>query len=150
MKVELAGAAAFACLGLIAGALLRPQPADFRPDPAFATPGFTGPPAEGFGGADPSAGWGGRWGGFGSVPDHVVGTDSRQPPPLDVPPPPPWEEPAPEPEAAIERPPETVDMPETPPPAAAPAPGPAPGPALGPGPAPAPSPSGADRPKEGE
>ena len=138
MKVELAGAAAFACLGLIAGALLRPQPADFRPDPAFETPGFTGPPVEGFGGADPSGGWGGGWGGFGPVPDYVVGTDSRQPPPVDVPPPPPWEDPAPEPEATTERPPEAVERPE--------ASGPGPEPAS----TPAPSPSLPERPKEGE
>lgn len=134
MKVELAGAAAFACLGLIAGALLRPQPGDFRKDPVEPA-GFTGPPAGMVGGADPTGGWSaGGWSGNGPVPDYVVGTDSRQPPPGYIPPVPAWEEeeaeaglpapdrdPAPEPEAA--------------PDAEAPA---------------APSPSGADRPKEGE
>ena len=107
MKVELAGAVAFACLGLIAGALLRPQPADFRPDPAFQSPGFNGPPDGPFGGADPTGGWnGGGWTGIGPVPDYVVGTDSLQPPPGSVPPPPAWEgepeaaAPAPQPDAA--------------------------------------------------
>lgn len=134
MKVELAGAVAFACLGLIAGALLRPQPADFRPDPAFETPGFTGPPDGPFGGADPTGGWnGGGWTGIGPVPDYVVGTDSLQPPPGYVPPPPAWEEPQPAAEAA----------PPPGPPAEAIAPAP-------PASAPGPSPSPPERPKEGE
>lgn len=132
MKVELAGAAAFACLGLIAGALLRPQPGDFRKDPVEPA-GFTGPPAGMVGGADPTGGWSaGGWSGNGPVPDYVVGTDSRQPPPGYIPPVPAWEEeeaeaglPAPDPDPA----------PEPAPDAEAPA---------------APSPSGADRPKEGE
>lgn len=134
MKVELAGAAAFACLGLIAGALLRPQPGDFRKDPVEPA-GFTGPPAGMVGGADPTGGWSaGGWSGNGPVPDYVVGTDSRQPPPGYIPPVPAWEEeeaeaglPAPDPDPAPE--------PEAAPDAEAPA---------------APSPSGADRPKEGE
>lgn len=129
MKVELAGAAAFACLGLIAGALLRPQPADFRPDPASEASGFTGPPTGPAGGAAPDAGWRG----IGPVPDYVVGTDSLQPPPGYVPPIPAWEEPAP---AA------------TPPPSDRPSDDAAPAPS--PTPAPEPSPSQADRPKEGE
>ncbi|MCA6226630.1 MAG: hypothetical protein IM653_08895 [Phenylobacterium sp.] len=134
MKIELAGAAAFACLGLIAGALLRPQPADFRPDPAFETPGFTGPPDGPFGGADPTGGWsGGGWTGIGPVPDYVVGTDSLQPPSGYVPPPPAWEEPQPAAEAA----------PPPGPPAEAIAPAP-------PASAPGPSPSPPERPKEGE
>jgi len=134
MKIELAGAAAFACLGLIAGALLRPQSADFRPDPAFETPGFTGPPDGPFGGADPTGGWsGGGWTGIGPVPDYVVGTDSLQPPPGYVPPPPAWEEPQPAAEAA----------PPPGPPAEAIAPAP-------PASAPGPSPSPPERPKEGE
>lgn len=132
MKVELAGAAAFACLGLIAGALLRPQPGDFRKDPVEPA-GFTGPPAGMVGGADPTGGWSaGGWSGNGPVPDYVVGTDSRQPPPGYIPPVPAWEEeeaeaglPAPDPDPA----------PKPAPDAEAPA---------------APSPSGADRPKEGE
>jgi hypothetical protein len=114
MKVELAGAVAFACLGLIAGALLRPQPADFRPDPAFEPPGFNGPPGGPFGGADPTGGWnGGGWTGIGPVPDHVVGTDSLQPPPGSIPPPHAWEE-----EEAAPAPPE--DRPQGPAPEAAP------------------------------
>lgn len=140
MKVELAGAVAFACLGLIAGALLRPQPADFRPDPAFETPGFSGPPDGPFGGADPTGGWnGGGWTGIGPVPDYVVGTDSRQPPPGYVPPPPAWEEPeaaAPAPAPPPERPPEIAPGSATPP-FAPPAAGDAP------------SPSGTGSPKEG-
>ncbi len=144
MKVELAGAVAFACLGLIAGALLRPQPADFRPDPAFETPGFTGPPDGPFGGADPTGGWnGGGWTGIGPVPDYVVGTDSLQPPPGYVPPPPAWEEPeaaapapAPPPERPTDRPPEIAPGSATPP-FAPPAAGDAP------------SPSGTGSPKEG-
>ena len=146
MKVELAGAVAFACLGLIAGALLRPQPADFRPDPAFETPGFAGPPDGPFGGADPTGGWnGGGWTGIGPVPDYVVGTDSRQPPPGYVPPPPAWEEPEAEtPGPPPERPPERLQE-------AAPAAGTAPSP---PAPGPpsagdAPWPSGIGSPKEG-
>ena len=142
MKVELAGAVAFACLGLIAGALLRPQPADFRPDPAFQSPGFNGPPDGPFGGADPTGGWnGGGWTGIGPVPDYVVGTDSLQPPPGSVPPPPAWEEE----EAAAPAPPE--DPPPGPGPETAPS-------AVTPPAAPlstgdAPSPSGAGSPKEG-
>jgi hypothetical protein len=132
MKVELAGAAAFACLGLIAGALLRPQPADFRPDPAVEPPGFNGPPGGPFGGADPTGGWnGGGWTGIGPVPDYVVGTDSLQPPP------PAWEE---EEEAAAPAP--QLEAAPSPPDAQAP-------PAKPPE-APAPSPSEPDRPKEGE
>jgi hypothetical protein len=85
------------------------------------------------GGADPTGGWSaGGWSGNGPVPDYVVGTDSRQPPPGYIPPVPAWEEeeaeaglPAPDPDPA----------PESAPDAEAPA---------------APSPSGADRPKEGE
>ena len=85
MKVEIAGAAAFAALGLLAGALLRPQSADFRQETDLAAPGFTAPP-EGFaqgpsGGADPTGGWGARAAG-GRLPDWVVGTDSLNPPPL--------------------------------------------------------------------
>jgi len=137
MKVELAGAAAFACLGLSAGALLRPQPADFRPDPAVEPPGFNGPPGGPFGGADPTGGWnGGGWTGIGPVPDYVVGTDSLQPPPGSVPPPPAWEEP----EAAAPAP--QLEAAPSPPDAQAP-------PAKPPE-APAPSPSEPDRPKEGE
>ena len=140
MKVELAGAVAFACLGLIAGALLRPQPADFRPDPAFEPPGFNGPPGGPFGGADPTGGWnGGGWTGIGPVPDHVVGTDSLQPPPGSIPPPPAWEEEE-EPEAAA----------PAPQPDAAPSPPDAQTPPAKPPEAPAPSPSAPDRPKEGE
>lgn len=146
MKVELAGAAAFACLGLIAGALLRPQPGDFRKDPVEPA-GFTAPPAGMVGGADPTGGWSaGGWSGNGPVPDYVVGTDSRQPPPGYIPPVPAWEEeeavelpaPPPKPEPGLESGPE----PATAPSAAAKAVTP-------PAPA-APSPSGADRPKEGE
>ena len=131
MKVELAGAAAFACLGLMAGALLRPQSGDFRQEPVEPA-GFTGPPAGMTGGADPTGGWGaGGWTGAGPVPDYVVGTDSRQPPPGYVPPPAAWEtqEPEPAPDAA---PPEPSAPPVDPPAD------------------PAPSPSGPDRPKEGE
>ncbi|MFO0541056.1 MAG: hypothetical protein ACK5X4_02055 [Phenylobacterium sp.] len=142
MKVELAGAVAFACLGLIAGALLRPQPADFRPDPAFQSPGFNGPPDGPFGGADPTGGWnGGGWTGIGPVPDYVVGTDSLQPPPGSVPPPPAWEEE----EAAAPAPPEDPPPgpgPETAPSAVTP-------PAAPPSTGDAPSPSGAGSPKEG-
>ncbi len=70
MKVELAGAAAFACLGLIAGALLRPQPGDFRRD-LVEPAGFMGPPAGPVGGADPTGGWGaGGWSGSGPVPEN--------------------------------------------------------------------------------
>lgn len=138
MKVELAGAAAFACLGLIAGALLRPQPGDFRQEPVMP-PGFQGPPSGPVGGADPTGGWSaGGWSGGGPVPDYVVGTDSHQPPPGYIPPVPAWEQeeeaelPAapPEPEPAAEPP--AAAKPEQPPAQAAP------------------SPSGADRPKEGE
>jgi hypothetical protein len=134
MKVELAGAAAFACLGLIAGALLRPQPGDFRKDPVEPA-GFTGPPAGMVGGADPTGGWSaGGWSGNGPVPDYVVGTDSRQPPPGYIPPVPAWEEE--EAKAGLPAPdPDPVPEPEAAPDAEAPA---------------APSPSGADRPKEGE
>ena len=136
MKVELAGAAAFACLGLIAGALLRPQPADFRPDPAVEPPGFNGPPGGPFGGADPTGGWnGGGWTGIGPVPDYVVGTDSLQPPPGSVPPPPAWEEP----EAAA-----PAAQPD-----AAPSPPDAQTPPAVPPEIPAPSPSAPERPMEG-
>jgi hypothetical protein len=139
MKVELAGAAAFACLGLIAGALLRPQPADFRPDPAVEPPGFNGPPGGPFGGADPTGGWnGGGWTGIGPVPDHVVGTDSLQPPPGSIPPPPAWEEEE-EPEAAA----------PAPQPDAAPSPPDAQTPPAVPPEIPAPSPSPPERPMEG-
>ncbi|AWM77023.1 hypothetical protein [Phenylobacterium parvum] len=138
MKVELAGAAAFACLGLIAGALLRPQPGDFRRD-LVEPAGFMGPPAGPVGGADPTGGWGaGGWSGSGPVPDYVVGTDSRQPPPGYVPPLAAWEEeeaettpPAPDPQVV-------TSLPD---PLSAPAPPPE---------ASAPSPSAPDRPKEGE
>ena len=133
MKVELAGAVAFACLGLIAGALLRPQPADFRPDPAFQSPGFNGPPDGPFGGADPTGGWnGGGWTGIGPVPDYVVGTDALQPPPGYVPPPPAWEEP----EAAAPE-----DRPPGPDPEATPTAGTPPPPASADAPSPSPSPS---------
>jgi hypothetical protein len=145
MKVELAGAAAFACLGLIAGALLRPQPGDFRRD-LVEPAGFMGPPAGPLGGADPTGGWGaGGWSGSGPVPDYVVGTDSRQPPPGYVPPLAAWEEeeakaeappPAPEPQAVLSLP-DPVSAPAPPPEAPSPSPS-------------APSPSGPDRPKEGE
>jgi hypothetical protein len=142
MKVELAGALAFACLGLIAGALLRPQPSDFRPDPAFQPPGFNSPSEGPFGGADPTGGWnGGGWTGIGPVPDYVVGTDSLQPPPGYVPPPPAWEEP----EAAIPAPQE--DRPQGPEPEAAPltVTPPSTPPATGD----SPSPSVSESPKEG-
>ena len=143
MKVELAGAAAFACLGLMAGALLRPQPGDFRRD-LVEPAGFMGPPAGPVGGADPTWGWGaGGWSGSGPVPDYVVGTDSRQPPPGYVPPLAAWEEeeaeappPAPEPQAVLSLP-EPASPPAKPPEASAPSPS-------------APSPSTPDRPKEGE
>jgi hypothetical protein len=139
MKVELAGAVAFACLGLITGALLRPQPADFRPDPAFEPPGFNGLPGGPFGGADPTGGWnGGGWTGIGPVPDYVVGTDSLQPPPSSIPPPPAWEEEE-EPEAAA----------PAPQPEAAPSPPDAQTPPAVPPEIPTPSPSAAERPMEG-
>jgi preprotein translocase subunit SecD len=146
MRVELAGAVAFAGLGLVAGALLRPQPGDFRPDPAFEASGFTAPPSGPVGGADPTGGWnGGGWTGVGPVPDYVVGTDSRQPPPGYVPPTPAWEEPEPA------NPPQPADV--APSPSPAPAPAPTPGPVSPPAPPPSagddPSPSASESPKEG-
>lgn len=148
MKVELAGAAAFACLGLIAGALLRPQPGDFRRD-LVEPAGFMGPPGGPVGGADPTGGWGaGGWSGSGPVPDYVVGTDSRQPPPGYVPPLAAWEEE--EPAAAADPAPEASPAPAPPEPSAPVASPPA-KPPEAPSPSPsAPSPSGPDRPKEGE
>jgi hypothetical protein len=41
VKVEIAGAVAFAGLGLLVGALLRPQPDDFRPQIPEMPAGFT-------------------------------------------------------------------------------------------------------------
>ena len=132
MKVELAGAAAFACLGLIAGALLRPQAGDFRQEP-LQPAGFQGPPSGPVGGADPTGGWSaGGWSGNGPVPDYVVGTDSRQPPPGDIPPVPAWEE-----EAAAA----PAEPPSSTPPAGAP---------TEPAPPASPSPSRREEPKEGE
>lgn len=147
MKVELAGAAAFACLGLIAGALLRPQPGDFRRD-LVEPAGFMGPPGGPLGGADPTGGWGaGGWSGSGPVPDYVVGTDSRQPPPGYIPPPAAWEEEEP---MAADPAPEASPAPAPPEPSAPVASPPA-KPPEAPAPSPsAPSPSGPDRPKEGE
>ena len=147
MKVEIAGAVVFAGLGLLVGALLRPQPDDFRPQVPETPAGFTETTEGASGGADPTGGWGGR-GLTGALPDYVVGTDSLQPP-LIADPPPAWE-----PEGLAEpvsgRPEE--EMPEpvgppldapTPPPEATPAPAAVLSPA-------APSPSPAERPKEGE
>ena len=147
MKVEIAGAVVFAGLGLLVGALLRPQPDDFRPQVPETPAGFTETTEGASGGADPTGGWGGR-GLTGALPDYVVGTDSLQPPPIAAPPPA-WE-----PEDLAEpvsgRPedevPEPVGPPldaPTPPPEATPAPAAVLSPA-------APSPSPAERPKEGE
>lgn len=153
MKVEIAGAVAFAGLGLLVGALLRPQPDDFRPQIPEMPAGFTGTTEGSSGGADPTGGWGGR-GLNGALPDYVVGTDSLQPPPV-ADPPPAWEseglaEPLPPPaEAEAEAP--AVPLPETPATPSEDATAPATG--LSPGVQPeaaAPSPSPAERPKEGE
>lgn len=153
MKVEIAGAVIFAGLGLLAGALLRPQPADFRPQVPETPAGFTETTEGSSGGADPTGGWGGR-GLTGALPDYVVGTDSLKPPPI-ADPPPAWEpEDLAEPVSGgpEDEPPEPAgpppDAPATP---AEDAPAPAAGdsPAAPPGAA-APSPSPAERPKEGE
>ena len=153
MKVEIAGAVAFAGLGLLVGALLRPQPDDFRPQVPELPAGFTGTTEGASGGADPTGGWGGR-GLNGALPDYVVGTDSLQPPPI-ADPPPAWEpedlaEPVSGPVEA-EAPVPAGPPPEAPatPSEAAPAPAAGPSPATPPGAA-APSPSPAERPKEGE
>jgi hypothetical protein len=153
MKVEIAGAVAFAGLGLLVGALLRPQPDDFRPQVPELPAGFTGTTEGSSGGADPTGGWGGR-GLNGALPDYVVGTDSLQPPPI-ADPPPAWEpedlaEPLPPP-AEAEAPVPAGPPPEAPatPPEAAPAPATGLSPATPPEAA-APSPSPAERPKEGE
>lgn len=153
MKVEIAGAVAFAGLGLLVGALLRPQPDDFRPQIPEMPAGFTGTTEGSSGGADPTGGWGGR-GLNGALPDYVVGTDSLQPPPV-ADPPPAWEpeglsEPLPPP-AEAEAPATAVPLPETPATPSEDATVPAAG--LSPGVQPeaaAPSPSPAERPKEGE
>jgi hypothetical protein len=153
VKVEIAGAVAFAGLGLLVGALLRPQPDDFRPQIPELPAGFTGTTEGSSGGADPTGGWGGR-GLNGAIPDYVVGTDSLQPPPV-ADPPPAWEseglaEPLPPP-AEAEAPATAGPLPETPAipseDALAPAPGLSP---ATPPEAAAPSPSPAERPKEGE
>lgn len=153
MKVEIAGAVAFAGLGLLVGALLRPQPDDFRPQVPETPAGFTETTEGSSGGADPTGGWGGR-GLNGALPDYVVGTDSLQPPPV-ADPPPAWEpeglaEPLPPP-AEAEVPAAAGPLPETP---AIPSEDPtAPAPGLSPATPPeaaAPSPSPAERPKEGE
>ncbi len=153
MKVEIAGAVAFAGLGLLVGALLRPQPDDFRPQIPEMPAGFTGTTEGSSGGADPTGGWGGR-GLNGTLPDYVVGTDSLQPSPV-ADPPPAWEpeglaEPLPPP-AEAEVPATAGPLPETP---AIPSEDPtAPAPGLSPATPPeaaAPSPSPAERPKEGE
>jgi hypothetical protein len=153
VKVEIAGAVAFAGLGLLVGALLRPQPDDFRPQIPELPAGFTGTTEGSSGGADPTGGWGGR-GLNGALPDYVVGTDSLQPPPV-ADPPPAWEpeslaEPLPPP-AEAEAPATAGPLPETPAipseDALAPAPGLSP---ATPPEAAAPSPSPAERPKEGE
>ena len=147
MKVEIAGAVAFAGLGLLVGALLRPQPDDFRPQVPETPAGFTETTEGSSGGADPTGGWGGR-GLTGALPDYVVGTDSLQPPPIAAPPPA-WEpEDLAEPVSGRpeEEMPEPVGPPldaPTPPPEATPAPAAVLSPA-------APSPSPAERPKEGE
>ena len=153
MKVEIAGAVAFAGLGLLVGALLRPQPDDFRPQIPEMPAGFTGTTEGSSGGADPTGGWGGR-GLNGALPDYVVGTDSLQPPPV-ADPPPAWE-----PEGLAEPlpPPAEAEVPATagPPPEAPATPSedalaPAAGlPSATPPEAAAPSPSPAERPKEGE
>ena len=153
MKVEIAGAVVFAGLGLLVGALLRPQPDDFRPQVPETPAGFTETTEGSSGGADPTGGWGGR-GLTGALPDYVVGTDSLQPPPIAAPPPA-WEqedlpEPVsgrPEDEALVPVGP-PLDAP-TPPPEDVPAPAAGASPAAPPGAA-APSPSSAERPKEGE
>jgi hypothetical protein len=153
VKVEIAGAVAFAGLGLLVGALLRPQPDDFRPQIPEMPAGFTGTTEGSSGGADPTGGWGGR-GLNGALPDYVVGTDSLQPPPI-ADPPPAWEpedlaEPLPPP-AEAEVPATAVPLPETPATPSENATAPASG--LSPGVQPeaaAPSPSPAERPKEGE
>ena len=153
MKVEIAGAVAFAGLGLLVGALLRPQPDDFRPQIPEMPAGFTGTTEGSSGGADPTGGWGGR-GLNGALPDYVVGTDSLQPPPV-ADPPPAWEpeglsEPLPPP-AEAEAPATAGPPPETPATPSEDATVPAAG--LSPGVQPeaaAPSPSPAERPKEGE
>ena len=147
MKVEIAGAVVFAGLGLLVGALLRPQPDDFRPQVPETPAGFTETTEGASGGADPTGGWGGR-GLTGALPDYVVGTDSLQPPPIAAPPPA-WEpEDLAEPVSGRpeEEMPEPVGPPldaPTPPPEATPAPAAVLSPA-------APSPSPAERPKEGE
>ena len=153
MKVEIAGAVAFAGLGLLVGALLRPQPDDFRPQVPEMPAGFTGTTEGSSGGADPTGGWGGR-GLNGALPDYVVGTDSLQPPPV-ADPPPAWE-----PEGLAEPlpPPAEAEVPATagPPPEAPATPSEdalAPAAGLSPATPPeaaAPSPSPAERPKEGE
>ncbi|WP_397396552.1 hypothetical protein [Phenylobacterium sp.] len=153
MKVEIAGAVAFAGLGLLVGALLRPQPDDFRPQIPEMPAGFTGTTEGSSGGADPTGGWGGR-GLNGALPDYVVGTDSLQPPPV-ADPPPAWE-----PEGLAEPlpPPAEAEVPATagPPPEAPATPSEdalAPAAGLSPATPPeaaAPSPSPAERPKEGE
>ena len=158
MKVEIAGAAAFAALGLLAGALLRPQAGDFRQEADLAAAGFTAPPeglAQGpSGGADPTGGWGAR-AANGRLPDWVVGTDSLNPPvlaPSGPSPPPAWEEETAGSDAV--RPADESDLRKTQPaptaetaPAAAPAPDARPAPQTAPDPA---SPSPPERPKEGE
>jgi len=154
MKVEIAGAAAFAALGLLVGALLRPQPDDFRPQVPEEATGFTGPPdGMALGGADPTGGWGAR-GPTGALPDYVVGTDSLRPPPGLAAPPPAWETeaeaPGPVSEPAKADPPSSAepapvapaDRPPTPP-----APVQDGSPARPPAAAPSPSPP--ERPKEG-
>jgi hypothetical protein len=153
VKVEIAGAVAFAGLGLLVGALLRPQPDDFRPQIPEMPAGFTGTTEGSSGGADPTGGWGGR-GLNGALPDYVVGTDSLQPPPV-ADPPPAWEpeglaEPLPPP-AEAEAPATAGPLPEAPATSSEDATAPAPGlsPATPPEAA-APSPSPAERPKEGE
>jgi hypothetical protein len=153
VKVEIAGAVAFAGLGLLVGALLRPQPDDFRPQIPEMPAGFTGTTEGSSGGADPTGGWGGR-GLNGALPDYVVGTDSLQPPPV-ADPPPAWE-----PEGLAEPlpPPAEAEVPATagPPPEAPATPSEdalAPAAGLSPATPPeaaAPSPSPAERPKEGE
>ena len=152
MKVEIAGAVAFAGLGLLVGALLRPQPDDFRPQVPELPAGFTEKTEGSSGGADPTGGWGGR-GLNGALPDYVVGTDSLQPPPI-ADPPPAWEpeplaEPLPLP-AEAEAPAPAGPPPEAPatPSEAASAPATGLSPATPPE-ASAPSPSPAERPKEG-
>jgi hypothetical protein len=147
MKVEIAGAVVFAGLGLLVGALLRPQPDDFRPQVPETPAGFTETTEGASGGADPTGGWGGR-GLTGALPDYVVGTDSLQPPPIAAPPPA-WEqEDLAEPVSG--RPEDDVPEPVGPPlDAPTPPPEAAPAPAEGVSPA-APSPSPAERPKEGE